>query len=273
MARRIVNAMWWSVEVELCGEDGVSTDALERLDALLAAAAATVSGSPVEGRGRYGARLSVEAETPEAAVASALGAFRHAAAEAGLPAWPVVEVECVTEEELERRLARPVVPTLVGVSEIARLLARDGVRVSRQRASAVTSRTDFPEPVARLASGPIWTRDSVQNFVGTWERRPGRPARNEVLVDSKLFAQTLPPTVLLVGLVALVAVGIILLLRRQDGVAARLARPDASLPPTAPPEAARVLDITKRLAERNQVLQVPADVAAAVARRSGRLAI
>jgi hypothetical protein len=73
--------------------------------------------------------------------------------------------------------------------------------------------------------------------------------------------------VLIAGLAALVAVGLILLLVRKDGVAARLVHPDATLPSTAPPEAAKVLDITKKLAEHNQMLQVPAGIAAAVARR------
>jgi hypothetical protein len=77
----------------------------------------------------------------------------------------------------------------------------------------------------------------------------------------------LPQGVLIAGLAALVAVGLILLLVRKDGVAARLLRPDATLPPTAPPEAAKVLDVTKKLAERNQMLQVPTEIAAAVARR------
>ena len=266
--------MWWSVGVGLSGENGsVPADGLERLEALLTGASATVSGSPVGGPGRYGGRLSVEANTTETAVASALATFRSAAAEAGLPPWPVVEVECLTEEELDLRLGRPVFPALVGVSEIAGLLARDGVPVSRQRASAVTSRPDFPQPVARLASGPVWTRNSVQNFVNSWERKPGRPAKNEGLVDSRLFADTLPPAVLILGLAVLVAAGIILMLRRQDGSAARLAHPDAPLPDAAPPEAARVLDVTKKLAERNQMLQVPAEVAAEVARRRGRMAV
>ena len=259
--------MWWSVEVTLSGETGtVTPEALERLETLLASAAATASGRPEEGPGRYGARLSVEADGPEAAIVNALATSRAAAAEAGLPAWPVVQVECMTEEELDRCLDRPAFPALVGVSEIARLLARDATPISRQRASALTSRPDFPRPVVRLAAGPVWTRDSVRNFVESWERKPGRPATNENLVNWTALAD-LPQGVLIAGLAALVAVGLILLLVRKDGVAARLIHPDATLPPTAPPEAAKVLDVTKKLAERNQMLQVPTEIAAAVARR------
>jgi hypothetical protein len=172
----------------------------------------------------------------------------------------------MTEEELDRCLDRPAFPALVGVSEIARLLARDATPISRQRASALTSRPDFPRPVVRLAAGPVWTRDSVRNFVESWERKPGRPTTNENLVNWTALAD-LPQGVLIAGLAELIAVGLILLLVRKDGVAARLIRPDATLPPTAPPEATRVLDVTKKLAERNQMLQVPTEIAAAVARR------
>ena len=88
--------MWWSVEVTLSGETGtVTPEALERLETLLASAAATVSGSPEEGPGRYGARLSIEADSPEAAIVNALATSRAAAAEAGLPAgWSTTRSTC-----------------------------------------------------------------------------------------------------------------------------------------------------------------------------------
>jgi hypothetical protein len=64
------------------------------------------------------------------------------------------------------------VPDLIGVSEIAALFG-----VTRQRASEIQTRAGFPAPVARLKSGPIWTRASITRFLDDWQRRPGRPAR------------------------------------------------------------------------------------------------
>ena len=97
--------------------------------------------------------------------------FREAAAAAGLPAWDVVEVEVQTEGELERQNAQPNLPELVGVGEVADLLD-----VTRQRASALARAPGFPAPVVTLRSGPVWTRPSVDRFVQSWHRRPGRTA-------------------------------------------------------------------------------------------------
>jgi len=68
-------------------------------------------------------------------------------------------------------LARPP-DRYVGVSEIAQMLG-----VSRQRASELRTRPGFPAPIADLASGPVWTRGSLDRFISTWERRPGRPTK------------------------------------------------------------------------------------------------
>jgi predicted DNA-binding transcriptional regulator AlpA len=54
---------------------------------------------------------------------------------------------------------------LVGTAEIAELLG-----VSRQRVHQLTSRDDFPAPVAVLASATIWEREAVEE----WARRTGR---------------------------------------------------------------------------------------------------
>jgi prophage regulatory protein len=54
---------------------------------------------------------------------------------------------------------------LVGVREIA-----DMFGVSRQRASQLGSKDDFPTPTAVLASGPIWNRSDVEE----WARATGR---------------------------------------------------------------------------------------------------
>jgi hypothetical protein len=58
------------------------------------------------------------------------------------------------------------------VTEIATLLG-----VSRQRVSELRNRPDFPSPIAELAAGPVWTRTSLNQFIESWPRRPGRPRK------------------------------------------------------------------------------------------------
>lgn len=57
---------------------------------------------------------------------------------------------------------------LAGVSEIAALLG-----VSRQYASVLSARRDFPEPVATLAMGKVWSLDDVR----AWAKETDRATR------------------------------------------------------------------------------------------------
>lgn len=59
---------------------------------------------------------------------------------------------------------------LVGVAEVAEMLG-----VSRQRVSQLKAGS-LPNPVALLASGPVWSAREVEGFASTWDRRPGRRA-------------------------------------------------------------------------------------------------
>lgn len=60
------------------------------------------------------------------------------------------------------------VPKLAGLAEIAGLKG-----VSRSRASQVVAHPEFPEPVDRLAMGPVWLEADVKKFLAT-PRKPGR---------------------------------------------------------------------------------------------------
>lgn len=51
------------------------------------------------GTNTYGAQIVVEADSSDRAVELALEVFAGAAQRAGLPAWPVVDVETVADEE------------------------------------------------------------------------------------------------------------------------------------------------------------------------------
>ncbi|MGH9048186.1 MAG: hypothetical protein ACRDY4_00475 [Acidimicrobiia bacterium] len=164
----------WRVRVEVrrpeslaAGEDSIAT-----FLAKLADRGAAVADTP--GSDTYSAELSVDTPTPVHAVARLVEVVRRAAALAGMPEWPVVHAQATSGDELDRQIAHPGLPELVGVSEIAAILG-----VSRQRTHALAHRDDFPEPVARLASGSVWTRPSITLFAESWKRKPGRPSKEE----------------------------------------------------------------------------------------------
>lgn len=81
----------------------------------------------------------------------------------------VTAAEVLRADESERRRALWTFPVLLGLSEVA---ARLGI--SRQRAHKLAMHTEFPPPVARLASGPIWSADDVDRFESTWAHRSSR---------------------------------------------------------------------------------------------------
>ena len=72
------------------------------------------------------------------------------------------------------------VPRLAGLAEVAALLARRAgkAKVSRSYAGQVAAHPDFPEPVQRLAMGPVWLEADVVKFIGT-PRAPGRKRKAE----------------------------------------------------------------------------------------------
>jgi hypothetical protein len=112
----------------------------------------------------------VEADAPFSAVNGAGRRFEKARSKAGLPAWPIVRISVVTDEEFEFDLARPTFPELVGIREITALL-----EVTPQRASTLCRSAAFPTPIVELRVGPVWTADSVRLFIEEWKRQPGRP--------------------------------------------------------------------------------------------------
>ena len=46
--------------------------------------------------------------------------------------------------------------------------------VSRQRVYQLTSRPDFPKPVADLAQGKVWLEAEVEHWMRQRAQRPGR---------------------------------------------------------------------------------------------------
>jgi hypothetical protein len=84
----------WSVLVEADGDRAVTREEVVELADAVAAASGIASGI---GTSRYGARLLVQADTPDQATARAREEFVRAAATAGLPAWPIVTLTATSE--------------------------------------------------------------------------------------------------------------------------------------------------------------------------------
>jgi predicted DNA-binding transcriptional regulator AlpA len=65
---------------------------------------------------------------------------------------------------------------LVGFTEIASTL-----RVAKSTAARYTKRSDFPTPVGRLVSGPVWRRSDVEAWAkANLPLRTGRPPKPAV---------------------------------------------------------------------------------------------
>jgi predicted DNA-binding transcriptional regulator AlpA len=62
---------------------------------------------------------------------------------------------------------------LAGLAEVAELLG-----VTKRSATRYAARADFPEPLERLASGPVWARADVERWATQhMPLPPGRPPR------------------------------------------------------------------------------------------------
>ena len=90
--------------------------------------------------------------------------------------WPI-ECEIMAAEDFDRVLAEPNVPELVGVHEVAKMLD-----VSKQRASQLAKKPEFPKPIVTLASGPVWKKVAIARHVfRIWDRRPGRKSKKALV--------------------------------------------------------------------------------------------
>ena len=90
--------MRWSVDVIAEGDREVSREEVVELADAVAAAGGIATGM---GTTRYGAQLVVEAEDRDTAVELALAEFTRAAAQAGLPPWPIEPVGAISEADDE----------------------------------------------------------------------------------------------------------------------------------------------------------------------------
>ncbi len=88
--------MKWSVGIEAEGDRVLRQEEIVELADAVAASSGIATGI---GTNRYGAQLIVQAADRDEAIHKATGAFERAVATAGLPPYPVVRVEAVSEDE------------------------------------------------------------------------------------------------------------------------------------------------------------------------------
>jgi hypothetical protein len=177
--------MDWSVYVQAAGPaDAPPLDeaAIDQFAVSLSGYSPAVTGAAAAEQERIWAvqlTVSTDRDDPADGARVAVDLVTTAARKAGLPPWQVVKLEVTEWERFDAELDEPNTPDLVGIAELAEL-----VGVTRQRASTLARRPGFPEPLAELASGPVWDLRMVERFVRSWARKPGRPATKRVLVSA-----------------------------------------------------------------------------------------
>jgi hypothetical protein len=84
-------------------------------------------------------------------------------------------MEVHQHEEATNQVLRYPPEFFIGTAETAEMLG-----VSKQRVSELAkTHADFPEPIKRLKSGPVYDRQEMAAWDANWERRrTGRPRRN-----------------------------------------------------------------------------------------------
>jgi hypothetical protein len=88
--------MRWSVGIETQGDRVLSREEVVELADAVATSSGIATGI---GTNRYGAQIVVQAATRDEAIEKATGEFAQAVAEAGLPPYPIVRVEAVSEDQ------------------------------------------------------------------------------------------------------------------------------------------------------------------------------
>ena len=86
----------WSVGIEAEGERVLTHEEIVELADAVAPSSGIATGV---GATRYGAQLVVEAGSRDEALAQGRAEFRRAARQAGLPDYPIVRAEAVSEAE------------------------------------------------------------------------------------------------------------------------------------------------------------------------------
>jgi len=157
----------WTAQITIETSDPLDEPALVALGVAAEERDATVANR-AEGPG-YTVIVDVQAGE---LLAAARDAVRFARDELGADlSGQVVDLRVTRPEWFEAAARRPDFPPLASAADAAEILG-----VSRQRVHQLAaSNTRFPAPVARVATGPLWTVPAIEHFNRIWERKPGRP--------------------------------------------------------------------------------------------------
>ncbi|MCZ6550322.1 MAG: hypothetical protein ACE10F_05020 [Candidatus Methylomirabilales bacterium] len=161
--------MQWTVRCEISPPNVVlREDHADEIISALEGHAPAVSYSPHT----MSVRFCVDADTSKRALQAGFQIISSALKEAGIkaPEASIVGFEAQTLSDLDRSLQESNVPDVVGVAELAKLL-----KVSKQRASELARKRDFPKPFVILESGPVWRKSTLVYHLKRWRRLPGRP--------------------------------------------------------------------------------------------------
>ena len=148
----------YTVTLVLDTAQPLSEDSLMSVAEIGGAAGGNVGGQRLE------TTLTVAAPTPSVAIEKAM---RLVLAKVD---GSVASISALTTEEFDRREAAHAV--LVGVGEAAAMLG-----ISKQRVNVLSKRQDFPAPLVRLTSGPVWRGGDLSTFAEGWQRKGGRPPK------------------------------------------------------------------------------------------------
>lgn len=122
--------------------------------------------------GNLSMRLFIDAGSVVDAVNRGIEYAQAAAMTQDITPDAVIGAEVVTEAELDRRNAQPLVPELAGVTEAA-----DIVGVTKQQISSLANRMPLRRHVVQeLAAGPVFLADGVRTYAAT-EHNATRGAR------------------------------------------------------------------------------------------------
>jgi hypothetical protein len=122
--------------------------------------------------GRLVAVFEVDATSLRSATTAAIRAASDV-----LPAKPA-GISVQTTEQFIADTEHPTPIDLVGMGEAAELLEMSRARIDQL---VKGPQSGFPAPVARVSSGPVWTRESLEAFKERGRPLPGRPRKNPEL--------------------------------------------------------------------------------------------
>jgi hypothetical protein len=174
----------WSVSLLVAAPDAVAADEVEYA-AELADQALEAHQVPdwvvSAGEADLSLTFTVAADTPVAAVVEGVQEWQACAEAAGVSDWPLVRCDAATYEVRLAEIEASALPALVGRTEVAQML---------DAAESAVDESRLPEPIARLASGPVWLQAGIvkalapdTRLVGGFLRRMQHMARRAPIVE------------------------------------------------------------------------------------------